>query len=59
MLWAVSPDIIDWLILRPAIGRSPIHDLFGQLSTPWGFAVEVTFIVVIVGTLVWRRRAKA
>jgi ubiquinone/menaquinone biosynthesis C-methylase UbiE len=59
MLWAVSPDIIDWLILRPAIGRAPIHDLFGQLSTPWGFAVEVTLIVVIVGTLVWRRRAKA
>jgi hypothetical protein len=58
MLWALSPDIIDWVILRPTIGRSPIHDLFSRLSTPWGFAVEVTLIVVIVGTLLWRRRAK-
>jgi precorrin-6B methylase 2 len=59
MLWAVSPDIIDWIILRPTIGRSPIHDLFSRLSTPWGFAVEVALIAVIVGTLLWRRRAKA
>jgi len=59
MLWALSPDIVDWVILRPAIGRSPIHDLFGRLSTPWGFAVEVTFVAVIVVTLLWIRRAKA
>ncbi len=58
MLWAISPDIIDWIILRPAIGRIPIHDLFSWLSTPWGFAVEVTIIVVIVVTLLWRRRVK-
>jgi len=56
MLWAVSPDIVDWIILRPTIGQSPIHDLFSRLSTPWGFAVEVVFVAVIVITLVWRRR---
>lgn len=60
MLWAISPDIIDWLILRPTIGRSPIHDdLFSWLSTPWGFAVEVTLILVIVVALFQRRKAKA
>jgi len=58
MLWALSPDIVDWIILRPTIGRNPIHDLFDQLSTPWGLAVEVTFIAVIVLALVWRRRVK-
>ena len=59
MLWASSPDIVDWIILRPTIGRSPVHDLFDQLSTPWGLAVEVTFMAVIVLALIWRRRVKA
>lgn len=58
MLWAMSPDIIDWVILRPIMGRGPIHDMFDQLATPWGFAVEVTIIVAIVGTLWWRQRVE-
>jgi len=58
MLWAVLPDIIDWVILYPTIGKHPIHDLFDSLSTPWGLAVEVTIIVIIVGTIVWIRRRK-
>jgi hypothetical protein len=56
MLWAVLPDIIDWVILNPTIGKHPVHDLFDALSTPWGLAVEVTIIVIIVGTVLWRRR---
>ena len=59
MLWAVSPDIIDWIILRPIMGQSPIHDLFSPLSTPWGLAVEMLLLVVIVSTLLLRRRARA
>ena len=56
MLWAILPDIMDWVILYPTIGKRPIHDLFDVLSTPWGLAVEVTIIAIIVGTVVWRRR---
>lgn len=56
MLWAVLPDIIDWVILYPTIGKHPIHDLFDALSTLWGLAVEVTIIVIIAGTVIWRWR---
>ena len=47
MLWAMSPDIIDWGILRPLTGQSPIHDLFKKVSTPWGFLVEMLLAAVI------------
>ncbi|MFC1847701.1 hypothetical protein ACFLXV_00100 [Chloroflexota bacterium] len=57
MAWALSPDIIDWIILRPITGQSPVHDLFAKISTPWGFGLEIAFIAVIVVLLLKRRRA--
>ena len=48
MLWGMAPDIIDWAILRPAIGREPIHDLFGKVETPWGFGLEMAFVALVV-----------
>jgi hypothetical protein len=48
MLWALSPDIMDWLILKPLTGEHPIHDLFKKVSTPWGFAVEMLLVIVVV-----------
>ena len=57
MAWALSPDIIDWIILRPITGQRPVHDLFAKVSTPWGFGLEVAFIAFIVVLLVKRRRA--
>ena len=56
MLWAILPDIIDWVILYPAIGKHPIHDLFDALSTPWGLAVELLLLLLIVGTILLKRR---
>ncbi len=56
MLWALAPDIIDWLILRPITGEHPIHDLFSKVETVWGFALEMGFIAVIVCVLLKRRR---
>ena len=57
MLWGISPDIIDWIILRPITGDYPLHDLFGKVSTEWGFGLEMGFVVIIVAVLVMRRRS--
>ena len=59
MLWAVSPDIIDWIILRPILGYGPIHELFAKVSTPWGFGLEMSFVAIIVYVLLKRDKAKA
>ena len=48
MLWAVSPDIMDFVILRPWTGEHPIHDLFKRVSMPWGLAVEMLLVLVVV-----------
>jgi len=48
MLWALSPDVIDWVILKPLTGEYPIHELFKKVSTPWGFAVEMLLVAVVV-----------
>ena len=56
MVWALAPDIIDWLILRPITGQHPIHDWFSWVTTPWGFGLEMAFIAVIVVVLLKRRR---
>ena len=48
MLWALSPDIMDWLILKPLTGEYPIHALFKKVTTPWGFGVEMTLVLVLV-----------
>ena len=59
MLWALSPDIMDWLILKPLTGEHPIHDLFKKVSMPWGFAVEMLLVVVVVLVLYLRGRKRA
>jgi len=51
MLWALMPDIIDWVVLNPLTGRYPIHELVEQVSTPCGLAVEMLFLVVVVVVL--------
>ena len=56
MVWALAPDIIDWLILKPITGQHPIHDWFSWVTTPWGFGLEMAFIAVIVLVLLMRRR---
>lgn len=48
MVWAVAPDLLDWIILRPITGRYPLHDLFDKVSTPWGFGLEMAFVAVIL-----------
>jgi hypothetical protein len=55
MAWALAPDIIDWLILRPITGQHPIHDWFSWITTPWGFALEMGFVAVIVLVLLRRK----
>ena len=57
MAWGLAPDIIDWIILRPIMDRSPIHELFSKVSTAWGFGLEIAFIAVIVIVLVRGRSA--
>ncbi|HEY49924.1 MAG TPA: hypothetical protein G4O13_07755 [Dehalococcoidia bacterium] len=57
MAWAMAPDIIDWLFLRPITGENPIHDLFAKVSTAWGFGVEMAFVAIIVAVLLLRRRS--
>jgi hypothetical protein len=61
MLWGLSPDIMDFAVLRPLTGEHPIHDLFEKVSTPWGFAVEMllVFVVVLVLYLNGKKRAAA
>jgi len=59
MLWALSPDIMDFVILRPLTGEHPIHDLFKKVSTPWGFAVEMLLVVVVVLVLYLKGRKRA
>lgn len=56
MLWALVPDLVDYLILRPITGKAPINDWFSWVSTPWGFALQIGFVVVIVAVLVRIRR---
>jgi hypothetical protein len=56
MVWALAPDIIDWLILRPITGKNPIHEWFSWVSTPWGFALEMAFVALIVVILLRRER---
>ena len=48
MLWALSPDIMDYAILRPWTGEHPIHGLFRKVSTPWGFGVEMLLVLFVV-----------
>ena len=57
MLWALMPDIIDWVILNPLTGRYPIHELFEKVSTPCGFVVEMLVVIVIVLVLYLKGRA--
>jgi hypothetical protein len=59
MLWALLPDIIEWVILKPLTGEHPIHDLFKKVSTPWGFAVEMLLVVIVVLVLYLRGRKRA
>ncbi len=56
MVWAMAPDIIDWLNLRPITGKEPIHDWFSWVSTPWGFALEMAFVAFMVVILLRRKR---
>ena len=56
-MWALLPDIIDWVILNPLTGEHPIHDLIGKVSTPWGFALEMLFVAVVVLVLGLKSRA--
>ena len=60
MLWGLSPDIIDWVILRPLTGEYQIHHLFPQISThwgPWSFGLEM-LLVVSAGLLAYRLMRK-
>jgi hypothetical protein len=56
MVWALAPDIIDWLILRPITGKTPIHEWFSWVANPQGFALEMTFVALIVVILLRRKR---
>jgi hypothetical protein len=56
MVWALAPDIIDWLILRPITGKAPIHEWFSWVANPWGFGLEMTFVALIVVILLRRNR---
>ena len=56
MIWAIAPDLIDWIILRPIIGQSFFHDLFDKVSTPWGFGLEMAFVIVILVFILKRRQ---
>jgi hypothetical protein len=59
MLWALSPDIMDWLILKPLTGEYPVHALFKKVTTPWGFAFEMLLVLVVVVVLYLRGRKRA
>ncbi len=56
MVWALAPDIIDYFILRPITGKERIHEWFSWVSTPWGFALEMAFVAIIVLILMQRKR---
>lgn len=58
MLWALVPDIVDWVILRPLTGEYPIHKLFMKVSTPWGFGVEMLLVAVVVLVIYLSRKRK-
>ncbi|MBM3155758.1 MAG: hypothetical protein FJ004_00550 [Chloroflexi bacterium] len=58
MVWALAPDIIDWLILRPIVGKGVIHEWLSWVTTPWGFAIEMAFVVVIVVVLLGRQKKR-
>jgi len=59
MLWALMPDIIDWVILEPLTGEHVIHDLFNKVSTPWGFATEIILVAVVVVVLYLKGRKRS
>ena len=49
MLWANAPDIVDWLILRPVLGVSWIHNcVWSYLYEMWGTPLEIVTLVAIV-----------
>lgn len=54
MLWAISPDLIDWIVLKPITGSGQVHSLFSELSTPWGLTVEFGLVILVLWSL-WRR----
>ncbi|MDP3061605.1 MAG: hypothetical protein Q8O40_00100 [Chloroflexota bacterium] len=59
MLWALSPDLLDWLLIRPLLGRELLHRFWaegGPIDTPIGFAVELG-VVLLVLVAVSRSRA--
>mgnify|MGYP006266416979 CR=1 FL=1 len=56
MVWALAPDIIDWLILRPITGKTPIHEWFSWVANPWGFGLAMASVAVIAVVLVQSRR---
>lgn len=58
MIWGISPDLIDWGLLRPLAGISPIHDLIKKVSTPWGFGVELLLTAAVVAAVYWWDRNK-
>jgi formate hydrogenlyase subunit 3/multisubunit Na+/H+ antiporter MnhD subunit len=58
MLWGLSPDIMDFAVLRPLTGEHPIHDLFKKVSTPWGFAVEMLLVVVVAALMLYLKGQK-
>jgi len=52
MLWANAPDIADWLLLRPMLGVSWIHDhAFPYLYEMWGAPLEIASLALIVALL--------
>ena len=60
MLWGLSPDITDWVILRPLTGRYQIHRLFPQVAThwgPWSFGLEM-LLVISAALLAYRSMRK-
>jgi hypothetical protein len=60
MLWAVSPDIVDWLILRPLTGRYVIHHVFPTPKDwgPWSFGLEMLFLVTVAALVYVSTRKK-
>jgi len=56
MVWALAPDLIDYLIIRPITGKDPINGWFSWVSTPWGLALEIGFIAVIIVVLLRRKQ---
>lgn len=58
MIWAVSPDIMDFIILRPLTSHYYIHGLFKKVSTPWGFGLETVLVVAVVVLVLYLKGRK-